>query len=628
MKRLRVSFGAKLVAVLLSIVMIAVSMLSVIGIIALASENFYFDNGKSALEKSLENIGAKYSSDVIFSYYPNIKTKLSEKYARNYSEANTNFSFSLYDSGGNLVLSNYDCGEYSYSSSYSNTVAYSDGRRETLTVNYFIRSFDTDNPPANDEFFAAYQLIEKINAAKYSIIAILAAALILFFVLATYLIYAVGCKKAENGDVRIAEGFIDRIPLDLFILLEIFSVAALLGVVSIFIYSDVITSLAAIFLLCLAAFLFVMTLAVRCKAGNPLLNTVIYRFYKRFLRRDSRPRIWFRELIHSIPLIWKAIPIILIISFVELIVLMLAKRYELFIFWIVERMVIIPIVLLIIMNIRTLKTGVDKISGGDIDYNVNTESLIGVFREYGEGLNSINGTIKKVIDERMKSERMKTELITNVSHDIKTPLTSIVTYVDLLKTQEGLSGDAESYIAVLDRNSRKLTKLINDLVDASQFSSGSISVDMRPGDAGVMLEQTVAEYEDKFNAASLTPVVDIPPESMPILCDGRLLWRVFENLLSNICKYSLPGSRVYLSVCENKASGRIDITFSNISKSPLNISSDELLERFVRADSSRNTEGSGLGLSIAQSLVTLQKGELSITIDGDLFKTVISFKKI
>ncbi|MEE1019352.1 MAG: sensor histidine kinase, partial [Acutalibacteraceae bacterium] len=215
---------------------------------------------------------------------------------------------------------------------------------------------------------------------------------------------------------------------------------------------------------------------------------------------------------------------------------------------------------------------------------------------------------------------------TNVSHDIKTPLTSIVTYVDLLKNSDNLPDELTDYVDVLDRNSKKLTKLVNDLVDASQASVGSIKVNMQPGDAGVMLTQAAAEYDERMKAAELTPVVTVPDKSLIIMADGRLLWRIFDNLLSNICKYSLSRTRVYMKAEEQN--GKVRISFSNISKCPLNVSSDELLERFVRGDSSRNTEGSGLGLSIAQSLTSLQNGTLSLDIDGDLFKATIEFDKV
>ena len=226
----------------------------------------------------------------------------------------------------------------------------------------------------------------------------------------------------------------------------------------------------------------------------------------------------------------------------------------------------------------------------------------------------------------MKSERMKTELITNVSHDIKTPLTSIVSYVDLLKKQAMPNDQAREYLEVLDRQSARLKKLTEDLVEASKASTGNLTVDFQRTDVNVLLTQSAGEYQEKLAAKGMDLILTPAPENPAISADGRLLWRVFENLLSNIHKYAQPGTRVYLT-CE-AGENQVTTTFRNISATPLNISADELMERFVRGDASRNTEGSGLGLSIARSLTQLQHGTFSLTIDGDLFKAALTFPRI
>lgn len=232
--------------------------------------------------------------------------------------------------------------------------------------------------------------------------------------------------------------------------------------------------------------------------------------------------------------------------------------------------------------------------------------------------------MKKAVDEQMKSERFKTELITNVSHDIKTPLTSIINYVDLIKKEDCDNEKIKEYTEVLDRQSSRLKKLVDDLVEASKASSGVLAVDMKPCEIGVLLSQTAGEYEEKLKKAGLELVLTQPETSVTIMADGRHLWRIFDNLMNNVCKYSLPSSRVYLTLEEQN--GNAVVTFKNISKTPLNITSDELMERFVRGDSSRNTEGSGLGLSITKSLTELQKGKFDLTVDGDLFKATLTFK--
>lgn len=223
----------------------------------------------------------------------------------------------------------------------------------------------------------------------------------------------------------------------------------------------------------------------------------------------------------------------------------------------------------------------------------------------------------------MKSERFRTELITNVSHDIKTPLTSIINYVDLLQKEDIDNEKVREYLDVLDRQSSRLKKLIQDLLEASKASTGSINVELEELDAAVMLSQVAGEYKEKFEKNNLDLIIKNDVTPVMIQADGRHLWRVFDNLMNNINKYAQPGTRVYIDIIP-KDSGAI-ITFKNVSATPLNISSDELKERFVRGDSSRNTEGSGLGLSIAESLMKLMNGTLELTVDGDLFKVTLEF---
>jgi signal transduction histidine kinase len=247
------------------------------------------------------------------------------------------------------------------------------------------------------------------------------------------------------------------------------------------------------------------------------------------------------------------------------------------------------------------------------------------FEEHGNNLNKISEGMTKAVEERMKSERFKTELITNVSHDIKTPLTSIINYVDLLEKEELNNDKATEYLEVLDRQSSKLKKLIEDLVEASKASSGNLPVNLEKLDVGVFLTQTVGEFEEKLSIAGIELIIKKPEEPVFIMADGRHLWRIVDNLMNNICKYAQPQSRVYVNL---EADANVRITFRNISKYQLNVTGDELMERFVRGDKSRNTEGHGLGLSIAQSLVTLISGKMEIVVDGDLFKVVIEFDKV
>ena len=235
----------------------------------------------------------------------------------------------------------------------------------------------------------------------------------------------------------------------------------------------------------------------------------------------------------------------------------------------------------------------------------------------------IQAAFQKAVDEQTRAERMKTELITNVSHDIKTPLTSIVNYVDLLEKEDIQPEKAKEYVDVLHRQSARLKKLTEDLVEASKASSGCLPVHLARTDVNVLLSQLAGDYLEKLEAAQLEPVFHPAPSQPKIQADGQLLSRVLGNLFSNICKYAMPGTRVYFESSAN--AGIVTITFKNISKYELNIPAEELMARFVRGDRSRHTEGSGLGLSIAQSLTELQGGSFRLEIDGDLFKAIVSF---
>jgi len=242
-------------------------------------------------------------------------------------------------------------------------------------------------------------------------------------------------------------------------------------------------------------------------------------------------------------------------------------------------------------------------------------------KRHAEHLNAIGEGMNKAVEQRMKSERLKTELITNVSHDIKTPLTSIVNYVDLLK-KEDLPPAAAEYAAVLDRQSAKLKKLTEDLVEASKASTGNVSVSLAPIVVNEIILQAIGDYDERLTKGRLEVVVSTYEGSLMAMADGRLLWRVLDNLLSNVCKYAMPGTRVYVDLGTREE--RMFLTMKNISQDPLNVSAEELMERFVRGDASRHTEGSGLGLNIARSLMDLMGGTFDLSIDGDLFKAELT----
>ena len=271
-----------------------------------------------------------------------------------------------------------------------------------------------------------------------------------------------------------------------------------------------------------------------------------------------------------------------------------------------------------------LLEGAKRMRSGDLESKVDDKYLVGCFREFAGELNGLADVAMVAAQNQLKSERMKTELITNVSHDIKTPLTSIINYVDLLEkphTEE----EQKAYVEVLSRQSQRLKKLIDDLMEMSKASTGNIQVDIGEIDAVEAVTQALGEFSDKLTAAGLTPVFHQSEENIMLLADGRLLWRAMSNVLNNAVKYALPGTRLYVDVSATQ--DKAIISFKNISGAQLNISAEELMERFVRGDCSRNTEGSGLGLNIAKSLMELQKGQLQLLVDGDLFKVTLVFPR-
>lgn len=368
--------------------------------------------------------------------------------------------------------------------------------------------------------------------------------------------------------------------------------------------------------------LFLCAFAAQCKAGTVLRSALIARIV-RFLWRIVRSLfLGLRRIARNLPLLWKTALVMAGVFFLEML-FVLAGYGSVDGIFVIMKAVELLAALYIALNLRTLQKGGEKLARGDFSSPIDTKYLIGDFKRYGQELNDVQSGLEQAVQEQMKAEHLKTELITNVSHDIKTPLTSIVNYVDLLKKEDIPSPEAREYIAVLDRQSHRLKKLTEDLVEASKASSGVLNVDLQPTDVNVLFSQIEGEYQERLAACQLTLVTQPPAPGTVIRADSRLLSRVMDNLVSNICKYALPSTRVY--VVSTLSREAVTISFKNVSRDELNISPDELMERFVRGDASRHTEGSGLGLSIARSLVQLQGGRFDLAIDADLFRADITF---
>jgi len=469
--------------------------------------------------------------------------------------------------------------------------------------------------PVVDRYSILLPLVNTFIACRNWVIPVTAVCLLLTIVLFIFLLVFAGHR---TGTAEVSRNWFDKLPLELVLL---GMVAVLGGGMQVF--TDRAATVLGLFLPLLLALglLLCMTFAVRCKTGTLLKGTILY-WILRWAWAGVR---WLGYVLKNLPLIWKTALIWAGISLAEFIVVAGWGRGPVAVLWLLEKLILTPALFAFVIGLKKLQDGAKRMAEGDMA-PVPEKFLLPSEKQHAQRLNSIGRGAVLAAEQRLKSERMKTELITNVSHDLKTPLTSLISYVDLLK-KEGLESErAPEYLEVLDRQSQRLKKLTEDLVEASKASTGNMTVTKEDTDVNLLLSQAVGEYAERLEAAGLVPVTTLDPSEPHIRVDGRLLWRVFDNLLSNVCKYALSGTRVYLST--EVREGRVGITFRNVSREPLNISAEELMERFVRGDESRNTEGSGLGLSIARSLTELNGGALTLTVDGDLFKAELAFNRI
>ena len=558
----------------------------------------------------------------------------------------------------------YEMGEISdYSVDYvSAGMAVVPVQRMTASNSYYIVSYVNEplDVKANfkdcDLFAQAKLLTDYAFAYKYVFVALLALSLILCIASFVFLLCAAGHK---NGVEELCRRPWDAIPVDVNIggvlCIDGFLFCAVILVgeewnplehLIFWLFAAGVGVLAILLLIECS-----MSFALWCKLGKWWRHTLVYALAKwcwkgckvvccvvlepgrRGLKAIGRMglRVWRRlaELVHSVQFLWKAWLILGAITCVELVVLLLSEDFSrevLFIFWLVEKLILYPVIIFALLQLNRLQEGSRLMAQGNLADKIDTSKMYWEFKKHGDNLNAIGDGMNAAVNERMKSERFKTELITNVSHDIKTPLTSIINYVDLLGKEQLDNPKAVEYLEVLSRQSARLKKLIEDLIEASKASTGNLKVVMEVCDAQVTLVQTIGEYEEKLAKGQIELQIREPEEQIKIQVDSRHLWRIFDNLMNNICKYAQPGTRAYVNL--ERVGSQAQITFRNISREPLNISSEELMERFVRGDSSRSMEGNGLGLSIARSLTELMGGTLELTVDGDLFKVILKFSVI
>ena len=503
----------------------------------------------------------------------------------------------------------------------------------------------TANPslPKEDEYALIYHQAEQLYDNRNVIPVVCCAGTVLAFLCFIFLLCSAGHKNGREG---ITPSAIHEIHLDVYTV--VVAVGAFTGLYLAFGWIGMNPSMINLIVLMVLfaaeviwCTLYFMELAIRLKMGKWWQNTILYRvfrFFGRFCKRVFRGIV---KLIRGIPMVWRTALLCLAVCVVEFFGLMLFYNNTdvLLFFWAIEKFILCGAITFVALMCKELQEGSEALADGDLNHKLDTSHMVLSFKEHGENLNRIGEGISAAVEQRMKSEHLKTELITNVSHDIKTPLTSIINYADLIGKE--VSGDAKDtgdgagtetaqereqhiseYAEVLLRQSQKLKKLLDDLLEASKATTGNLEVHPEVCDVSVLLSQAVGEYGQRFADKQLETIVKQPEETVKVMADGRHLWRVFDNLLNNIYKYAQTGSRVYLNVEHD--SQNVRIIFRNMSAYPLDMSPEELEERFTRGDRSRHMEGNGLGLSIAKSLTELQKGDMEIVTDGDLFKVVIT----
>ena len=492
-----------------------------------------------------------------------------------------------------------------------------------------------------------YALMSVLYPYRGYFIPVLLGSLLVFAATLVYLFAAAGCAKGGE----IAPAGLNKIPLDIYAAgagIGIFALLCLLvelldnfgsGYYGIWDNIPVCTLIVggSLFLIALLAVGFLFALAAQIKAkdgywwrhsicGWCLQQIVLFlRWVRRGLRYFYRGC---RAVVRLLPIVWQWLLtafLMVLIPLLAFLLLIEARGFGEFYWSMVLLLSIgadIGLVCYGAWCFGTLFKAVRSLTQGNLNHQIDTRYFFGCFKDFAVHLNEVAGAAQLAAQQQMKSERMKTELITNVSHDIKTPLTSIINYVDLLQKPHS-EEEGVVYLEVLERQSLRLKKLVDDLMDMSKASSGNMSVQLEQIDAAEAINQALGEFADKLEQANLTPVFRHPDSAVLIQADGKLVWRVLSNLLNNAVKYAMSGTRLYIDLTTLRGSAIIAI--KNISQSELNIDADELMERFVRGDTSRNTEGSGLGLNIAKSLVELQQGQMHLMVDGDLFKVTLIF---
>lgn len=626
--------GLLYAAVILSALLL---MASVLGAVYMVLDGYYFRTEEVIREEKIESMAQDTSQDLFYQYFDVYSGEFKIKDTSDFG----NFIFRIVDEDGKTyVKSKSSPDSYTYKAYYA-AIPTEDqnsgneywihsiqdpeyvGQREKNNADAKIYTMEysvvSDNS-LTDRFTVYSKVHHLLYSLKTGIYVIGVLAFVLLIVSFISLMCVAGRKP---GKEEIVPWYFHKLPFDIVTAGYLFFVASVL-----MLFATISDELGFMAAGCCAVFLplFCMSIAVRIKTHTLIRNTIIYKvlsFLWRGLKALGRGVV---AVLKNMKILYKVIIALVVLMFIWAVVILFDHLTLDAMFYAFTILFVIPFILFVTLQIDKVLKGAKELSEGNFDYVIDTNGMLPGIRKHAENLNSIAGVQKIAVEEKLKSERMKTELITNVSHDIKTPLTSIINYADLISKEETVSEKSKEYSEVLVRQSKRLKTLLEDLVEASKASTGNLEVDLQPCDAQIFVTQSAGEFEEKMKEYDLTLFTSVPDDQIRIMADGRRMQRIFDNLLNNICKYSLPGTRVYVDLTENATEAVF--TFKNTSKEQLNMTEAELMERFTRGDSSRNTEGSGLGLSIAGNLAELQNGSLRLTTDGDLFKATLTFPKI
>ena len=647
----------RVTAMFLFILFMEISVSLVLGISCMYDYHFYASDYKTYATQAAFGVKSEAEIDNIASYAVLYRKQQSgaeltaqerselSLYEKRYVPGMTNARFEVYADGGVQPLLRFmpqDGGTegFTFRRFAERTVYDENGTPTDLSVRFFLMPELT----AKDSFRLVAELVRIAVMIRYPIVVMLVLTVILALLILGALMSSVEVTDA-NGNFK-RENFIDRIPLDLLILMLLF-VFGFFGVLvaltavadvkstNIVLWNAVILIIS--FFLIVVAMVFNLSLASRVKRGHVYRNTLVFRVIARIRKMAGKENDGY----FKVPFIGKALLTVGLAVLAELIVLLFFlysyytnesgllhdfKFIYYVCFWAAGRFILIPVFFMMALNLSRIRENGARLAEGDYAFDADSQIMFGDFRQINANLTKIREDMMDAAEEKNRSYQMRSELITNISHDIKTPLTSIVNYVDLLKRTGTDDETAAEYMEILQTQSVKLKKLLENLIEVSKLTAGDISVQMDSLDVVTFVEQTVSEFADRLEAAQLEFVTAFAAPEMQIFADGDKLWRVFENLIGNILKYAQTGTRVYLDVAW-EGRDRVRITFKNVSRDPIHVSGEELTRRFARADASRHSEGYGLGLSIAQSLTQIQGGTFDVTVDGDLFRVDMTFQK-